>query len=94
MRVRYHYYSHVTNAPNKFINLVEGLESIMQDICMKDVMFKSPALKKAIVGRKNIIEMYKSVFRTSLDICVEISSTEEKELNGLVIISSNYVIRG
>ena len=70
------------------------LESVIGDICTENCLFKSYALKKPVTGRHHIMEMFKSVFRSSLDINLKIYGIEEKEVDGSLIMASNYIITG
>ena len=73
---------------------VIALESIIDDICTENCLFKSYALTKPVTGRHHIMEMFKSVFRTSHDMNLQIYSIDEKEVDGSLIMSSNYIITG
>ena len=72
----------------------ESLDTVLNDICLEDCVFKSPALKVPVVGRHHIQEFFRSIMRSSDSIHIEIYKCEEKEIGGAMVVSSFYIITG
>ena len=92
IQIDYSHYRNFVGVVAELINKSDmtSLETLVQDSFVEDCILKNPALKEPVTGRHNIIEFFRSFTRVTSDLDITVCQRDEVELNGSIILTSNY----